>query len=160
MAQVTTITAGQLGTYHHSAKRTHNSKSNNRIVDISVKRGREINKTGNFLTNHYNLGPKNNRRFLNDSNNLRMKAKAVPSNYILNPGSISIGNDGIRDYNNNGNNYRKGKYLMKEAQNHYRQGGRRNQYLYWGSDLRVQTTEDTSLHSFKDRRQIRYEACL
>ena len=86
--------------------------------------------------------------------------KAVPSNYILNPGSIGIGNDGIRDYNNNGNNYRKGKYLMKEAQNHYRQGGRRNQYLYWGSDLRVQTTEDTSLHSFKDRRQIRYEACL
>ena len=160
MAQATTITAGQLGTYHNSAKRTHTTKSNNRTtVDISVRRGKEINKTGNLFSNSYNSGPKNNRRVMSnsESNYTRMKTKPVPSSYVLNPGSISIGNDSHRDYNNNVTINRKGKYLMKEAQNHYRQGGRRNQYLYWGSDLRVRTTDEPSSYSFKDKCQIRYE---
>ena len=159
MAQVTTITtSGQLGTYH-SPKRTNNPKSNNKTVDLSVRRSRELaNRAGNFYTNHYNLVPKNNRRIINhnESNSIRMKAKLVPSSYTSNPGrNNNVGNDG--SYDNNDTTYRKGKYLIKEAQNHYRQGGRRNQYMYWGSDLRVQPMDDSVIHVSKDRCQIRYE---
>ena len=146
MAQVTTITAGQLGTFHHSSKRTHNPKSHSNKVDFSVKRGRDTNnKTGNFFSNHYNLGPRSNRRVLNSNegnNSIRMKAKSFPSSYDLNPSNINFGNDSTREYNNNGNIYRKGKYLIREAQNHYRQGGSRNQYMYWESDFRIRTTGD------------------
>ena len=59
-------------------------------------------------------------------------------------------------YDNNDTTYKKGKYLIKEAQNHYRQGGRRNQYMYWGSDLRVQPMHDSLIHVPKDQCHIRY----
>ena len=167
MTQVTMITTGQLATHHspaahkssNTAKKVYNKKT---LVDWSARKSKEINKLGATSYSPHNSIYKNNRRTQNNNENSgsKMNAKLNRHTNITSPVHNSQSNFENICYNNNITyedvTCKGGKYLMKNAQNHYRPYGR-NKKMYFESYQRVQSTDCHKVfaHGSREKYELR-----
>ena len=168
MAQVTMITTGQLATDHSPTAHKRNSPTkkvyNKKIVvDWSVRNNKEINKSGTTYYSSHNSVHKSNRRTQNNNENSGSKMDSKLNHHPIIRNPVHNSKSGIENicYDNN-NSYedfidKSGKYLMKNAQNHYRPCGR-NQKMYFESYQRVQSSDCQNVfgHGSREKYELRY----